>query len=138
MLMNVVFVAVLFLVWRGPSDLADGWLAGIARVPGLHMALALASALASYLNVWLLWRALRREGIYVRQPGWEMHLARLMAACAAMVAVLLAGVFVWRGWGDWPTLTRVWRLGVLIGGASAAFVGVLLASGFRLRDLRAH
>jgi putative peptidoglycan lipid II flippase len=55
-----------------------------------------------------------------------------------MVAVLLAGIAIWRGWSDWPTLTRVWRLGVLIGAAGAAFVGVLFASGFRLGDLRAH
>jgi putative peptidoglycan lipid II flippase len=138
MLMNVAFVGILFLIWRGPDDLADGWFAGIGRIPGLHMALALASALASYLNLWLLWRALRRDGIYVRQPGWGRHLARLMAACGAMIAVLLAGIAIWRGWSDWPTLTRVWRLGVLIGGAGAAFVGVLFACGFRMRDLRAH
>ena len=138
MLMNVVFVGILFLIWRGPSDLADGWLAGIARMPGLHMALALASALASYLNLWLLWRALRRDGIYVRQSGWGRHLARLMAACGAMVAVLLVGIFLWQGWSDWPTAVRVLRLCILIGVAGVAFVGVLFASGFRMRDLRAH
>jgi putative peptidoglycan lipid II flippase len=102
------------------------------------MALALASALASYLNLWLLWRSLRREGIYVRQPGWGKHLARLMAACAAMVAVLVAGIVIWRGWSDWPTAIRVLRLALLIGVGAAAFVGVLFASGFRMRDLRAN
>jgi putative peptidoglycan lipid II flippase len=138
MLMNVVFVGILFLIWRGPDDLADGWFAGIARIPGLHMALALASALASYLNLWLLWRALRREGIFVRQPGWGKHLARLGSACGAMVAVLLAGVLVWRGWSDWPTAIRVLRLAILIAAGGAAFVAVLFACGFRMRDLRAQ
>ena len=137
MLMNIVFVGILFLFWRAPDDLAGGWFAGIARVPGLHMALALASALASYLNLWLLWRSLRRQGIFVRQPGWGTHLMRLAGACAAMVAVLLAGNMIWQGWSDWPTTTRVLRLSVLICSAGMAFVGVLFASGFRLRDLRA-
>ena len=138
MLLNIVFVGILFLLWRGPSDLADGWMTGIARIPGLHVALALASALASYLNLWLLWRALRREGIFVRQPGWGKHLVRLGAACAAMVAVLVTGILIWRGWSDWPTLIRVWRLTVVIGAGAVAFVGVLFACGFRMRDLRAH
>ncbi|MDR3388351.1 MAG: murein biosynthesis integral membrane protein MurJ [Rudaea sp.] len=138
MILNVVFVGILFMLWRGPDDLAAGWLAGIARVPGLHMALALASALASYLNLWLLWRSLRREGIFVRQPGWGKHLLRLAAACAAMIAVLLLGVTTWHDWSDWPTTTRILRLIIVIGAAGAAFVAALFAGGFRLRDLRAQ
>jgi putative peptidoglycan lipid II flippase len=138
MLLNIVFVAMLFFLWRGQDGLADGWLAGIARVPGLHMALALASALASYLNLWLLWRSLQRERIFLRQPGWGRHLARLAAACGALVVLLLAGLMFWHDWSDWPTATRVLRLAILIAAAGLAFVGVLFATGFRLRDLRAH
>jgi len=138
MALNIIFVGILFALWHGPEQLTDGWFAGIARVPGLHMALALASALASYLNLWLLWRALRREGIFARQPGWGRHLARLACACAALTAVLLAGITFWHGWSDWPTLTRVWRLSVLIGTASVAFAAALFATGFRIRDLRGH
>src|SRR5262249_28547267 len=46
--LNLLFVGVLFLLWRGPAVAGEGFLAAIARVPGLHMGLALASALASY------------------------------------------------------------------------------------------
>ncbi|HEY0178970.1 MAG TPA: murein biosynthesis integral membrane protein MurJ, partial [Dokdonella sp.] len=92
MAMNLLFVALLFALWHRPEDLRDGWLAAVARVPGLHMALALASALASYLNLAQLWLALRRAGVYVRQPGWSAHLLRLGAACAAMVAVIGVGL----------------------------------------------
>jgi len=136
MVLNLVFVAVLFQLWHRPDDLADGWLAAIAKVPGLHMGLALASALASYLNLAQLWLALRRDGVYVRQPGWGPHLVRLAAACVAMVAVLGIGLWQWPEWGGWDTGTRVVRLGVLVGGGGATFLGVLFACGFRLRDLR--
>ncbi len=136
MFMNVIFVALLFAWWHQPGDLEEGWLAAIARVPGLHMGLALASALASYLNLAQLWLALRRDGVYVRQPGWKRHLARLGAACLAMVLVLAAGLWYWTGWSDWHALTRVWRLAVLIGAGGCTFLGVLFACGFRLRELR--
>lgn len=138
MVMNVIFVALLFQFWHKPDDLDSGWLAAIAKVPGLHMGLALASALASYLNLAQLWRALRRDGIYVYQPGWARHLARLAVACVAMVAVLGVGVWHWPDWSAWSVMTRVLRLGVLVGAGGASFVVVLFACGFRLRDLRAE
>lgn len=137
MLMNILFVGVLFHFWHRPEDLADGWFAAIAKVPGLHMGLALASALASYLNLAQLWLALRRDGIYVSQPGWGRHLARLAAACLAMVVVLGIGLWQWPDWSAWDTSTRVVRLGVLVAAGGGTFVAVLFACGFRLRDLRA-
>ena len=101
----------------------------IARVPGLHMGLALSSTLASYLNLWLLWRALRRGGMYTRQPGWGVHLLRLTAACAALTAVLIAGLLVWPDWTVWPAATRALRLIELIAAAGAAYVVALFACG---------
>ena len=136
MVLNVVFVGLLFALWRTPGDGADGLLDAIARVPGLHMGLALASTLASYLNLALLWRALRQAGTYVREPGWARHLLRLVLGCTALAAVLTAGIVVWPDWSTWPSLTRVVRLLGLIGAASVAYVGVLLACGLRARDLR--
>ena len=136
MVMNIVFVTALFAAWHRPDDLADGWLAGLARVPGLHMALALASTLASYLNLAQLWRALRRENIFAPQPGWGQHLMRLGVACAALVAVLLAGMATWPDWTSWAPMTRAWRLFVLISVAGMVYVAVLFAGGLRLRDLR--
>ena len=136
MIMNVVFVGALVLLWQQPGDLDDGWMAALAKVPGLHMGLALASALASYLNLAQLWLALRRDGVYVRQPGWGRSLLRLGAACLAMMAVLAFGLWHWSDWGAWSAMTRVWRLAVLVCGGGASFVAVMFACGFRLRDLR--
>ena len=137
MVLNVLLVGVLFALWHAPGSLGGGWLAAISRVPGLHMALALASAIASWLNLALLWRALRRDGIYRRQPGWGAHLLRLGAACVAMALVLAIGLHHWPDWGAWSPLRRVVRLGVLVAAGGGTFLAVLVACGFRLRHLRA-
>jgi len=136
MLLNIVFVAALFWLWHAPKHLSMGWTDALANIPGLHVGLALSSACASYLNVILLWRALRRDGVYRHEPGWGRHLWRLVAACTAMVVVLIAGMILWSDWTNWAETTRFWRLSVLIAAAVATFVTVLFASGFRLRDLR--
>ena len=96
----------------------------------------MASTLASYLNLWLLWRSLRREGIFVRQPGWAKHFARLAIASVALAAVLLIGMSSWPDWSAWSTGVRIERLAVLIFAAGFAYVGALLAAGLRPRDLR--
>lgn len=137
MLLNFLFVGTLLWWWATPEPVSDGLMARIAAVPGLHMGLALASACASYVNLILLWRALRRDGVYSRQPGWGQHLLRLVLACAGMVAVLCGGLTMWPDWSAWAASTRLWRLMVLIGVAGSVYVGVLFACGFRLRDLRA-
>lgn len=137
MVLNLIFVGVLFALWHEPGASDEGVFAAIARVPGLHVGLALASACASYLNLALLWRSLAREGVYQRQPGWTRHLLRLGCACAAMVAIMLIGLALLPGWTEAATSLRMLRLGGLIVAASAAFLMVLFASGFRLRDLRA-
>jgi putative peptidoglycan lipid II flippase len=133
--LNAAFLAVLFVLWHQPGDLDKGWFDGLSRVPGLHMALALASALASYLNLALLWRALRRDGIYDREPGWGRFAFRLLVSCALMSAVLLAGRWLWQDWavGFW---IRAARVAVLVGAGAASFAAVQYAMGFRVRDLR--
>ena len=41
-----------------------------------HVGLALATSVAAWLNAGLLWRGLRREQVYVFQPGWGVYLFR--------------------------------------------------------------
>jgi putative peptidoglycan lipid II flippase len=138
MALNLIFVGVLFELWRQPADASDGILAAIARVPGLHMGLALASALASYLNLALLWRSLRREGVFVRQPGWGKHCLRLGIASAALAAILIASMYVWPDWTIWSTWSRAFHLLALIGVAGLVYIAALFAAGFRMSDLKAH
>ena len=71
-----------------------------AQVPGLHVGLALASALASYVNFLLLWHWLRKAGVYQRQPGWSRHWLRLGLSCLAMAALI--ALFLLRNWDRPP------------------------------------
>ncbi len=137
MLLAVACVALLYALWAPPALRQGSWLEGISRVPGLHMALGIASALSSYLQLALLWRSLRRVGIY--RPQWRgwWRIGRVLLACAAMSVVLWLGRESWTDWTSEPTWTRVWRLAVLVAAGAATYVGTLFAGGFRLRDLRA-
>ncbi len=109
------------------------WLNG---VPFAHAGIAAATALAGVLNALLLWRRLRREGLYVPEPGWGRWLLRIMVALAAMAAVVLA----MRGWvGEWTALRGlarwIWLLAA-VGAGAAAYGAILIALGLRPRHLR--
>jgi putative peptidoglycan lipid II flippase len=138
MVLNVIFLALLFFLWASPAQKAGSWMEGIANIPGLHMALGMASALASYINLGLLWRWLGKAGVYEAQPGWARHLVRLAVACAVMSAVLLGGLYLWPEWSDVNHGLRVVRLAVLVCAGGGAYLAALFAMGFRPSDLRAR
>lgn len=138
MLLNVVFIGALLMLWRTPESADIGWFERLSAVPGLHMGLALASACASYVNLLLLWRALKREGVYTAQPGWAGHSVRLGIACVAMCAVLWLGLEYWADWAAVSAGSRVARLAALVIAGGSSFVAVLFACGFRLADLRGN
>ncbi|MBS0432220.1 MAG: murein biosynthesis integral membrane protein MurJ [Proteobacteria bacterium] len=137
MFFNFALIALLFELWA-PQELKRlPWLQGIARQPGLHVGLAFASSISNWLNCLQLWYYLRRAGVYQRQRGWARHLLRLGFACAAMTAVLAAGLWLWpwSHWGGMRIPARAWHLAVLVAAGGATFFGALFAAGFRLRDL---
>jgi putative peptidoglycan lipid II flippase len=136
MLLNGVFLLMLYALWAPASLKAGPLLVGLSKVPGLHLALGMASAVASYINLLLLWRWLRQANIYQQQPGWGPHLTRLALACAAMTIVLLLGRLYWPDWTQMQALQRVWRLAVLVCAGGGTYVAVLFATGFRLRQLQ--
>ncbi len=107
------------------------------KMEGAHVGIALATALAGIVNAALLWRYLRRAGVYAPQPGWRGFSMRLLLACVVMTAVVLALRF----WvGQWTAIDgwenrALWLLLVIAAGA-AAYGLTLLATGLRARDLR--
>ncbi|WP_342118524.1 murein biosynthesis integral membrane protein MurJ [Pseudoduganella sp. OTU4001] len=99
--------------------------------------LALSISVAALLNAALLYRGLRRKGIYAPQPGWTKFFLRLL------VAVILMGVAGWFGAQqfDWlgmrgHALMRAGALFLVIGACVAIYFGTLFALGFRLRDFK--
>jgi putative peptidoglycan lipid II flippase len=138
MVFNALFLAILYVLWV-PGELQDGPVfVALAKVPGLHFALGLASAAASYLILALLWRWLRQAGVYEPKPGWSKFLLRLGAACSAMTLCLLAGLRWAPDFTTIPVGARILWLGVLVGGGVAVYGASMVALGFRLSDLKEH
>lgn len=63
MVLNLLFLALLYQLMVKPEVRALGVTEALARTPGLHLALGIASAVASYINLGLLWMWLRRAGV---------------------------------------------------------------------------
>lgn len=103
-----------------------------------HVGLALTTAMAAYVNAYLLYRGLRKTGVYQPAGNWPKLWLRYGAANLALVAVLLAFLSVWNLWADWGVMERILRLAVVCVVGLAAYLAALIAVGVRLRDFKAH
>jgi putative peptidoglycan lipid II flippase len=106
------------------------------RVEGAHAGIALATSIAGTLNALLLWRYLRRNGLYSPRPGWRNFALRLLLACALMLAVLWLAC---RAVGAWPLLPpaqRIAHLAWTIAAGAGTYALALVALGLRPRHLR--
>ncbi len=103
-------------------------------VPLKHAGLALAIGLGACLNATLLFRMLRKHGIYRAQPGWAGFMLRVLAS------VLLMGLALHFAMGDaqwWLAaggLHKAPALAGLVLLGTAVYGGSLLAMGIRPRD----
>lgn len=110
----------------------------LGEIPGAHACLALAIAIAGWVNALQLAWYLRRARVYRRQPGWGRFLRQIAVASVAMTAVVLGLLWLWQGWTVWPWYERVWKLAVVVGAGGGAYGAVLWLQGIRLRHLRGH
>jgi putative peptidoglycan lipid II flippase len=102
--------------------------------PLAHAGLALAIGLGACLNALLLYRNLRKQQIYVPQPGWPVFILKVLASVAFMAIVLFASMGEASWWLAAPWQHKVPAvLGLVLLGA-AAYAACLLAFGFRPRD----
>ena len=106
------------------------------NVPAPHALLALSTGLAAFVNSALLFRGLRRAGVYQAGKGWARLALQVLMANAAM-----AGLLWWLGgdlaqWLAWDSWTRVYRLAGLVLAGGALYFAVLALLGLRVRDLR--
>jgi len=104
-------------------------------VPWLgHAGLALAISLGALLNASLLFRGLRRRGMYQPQPGWGSFARRIALAQVPLAALLLAGATLlpWDR-GNGAALRLLLGLALLAASALLYFATLWLL-GFRLRQ----
>lgn len=103
-------------------------------LPGAHAGLALATSASAYLNAGLLYRGLRREGIYQPGPGILGFGRGLLAALLVMALVLLWLRPEASAWMDWPAWQRALiLLGLVVAGA-ASFTLTAALAGLRPRQ----
>src|SRR5262245_11948250 len=101
---------------------------------GPHAGLALAIGLGACLNAGLLYRKLRRHGIYAPQPGWGMFALKVAAALAVMALALwfsMGSAAWWLSAGGAIRAAAITGLCVL---GSAAYFASLWLLGFRVGD----
>ena len=101
-----------------------------------HMGLALATSLSAILNAWLLYRGLRKKGVYKPLPGWGRFAMTIVGANLAMAAALFGFNSWFTEWLDWSWWQRGWRILVVCGGGFVVYTAMLFAGGIRLQDLR--
>jgi putative peptidoglycan lipid II flippase len=110
MLLNIVFVVPLHVYWQLG-----------------HIGLALATSLSAFINAGLLYRGLRRDGVYQPLPGLLATLLRIVAAAALMAAVVYWLTPELAQWQDWNWWQRAWQILPLCGvGAVVYFLSLVL------------
>ncbi|VAW75070.1 Proposed peptidoglycan lipid II flippase MurJ [hydrothermal vent metagenome] len=120
MVMNVLFVVPMVLF----------------EIPGAHAGLALATALAAYLNAALLFLALRRTGVFQPRPGWTRLLIQIVFAVMVMAVVVASGVPDVEKWADLDTFGRVTQVGLWVTAGAASYLLALRLAGVRLSMFR--
>ena len=121
MVMNVLIVVPLVLL----------------EIPGAHAGLALATALAAYLNAGLLWHSLRRQAVYDPAPGWGRLLLQMVFAVGVMLAVTGWAMPATEAWAAMSGPGRALWIGLLVALGAGTYLGSLRLAGLRLSVLRA-
>lgn len=120
MVLNLIFVVPLHFLWQVG-----------------HAGLALATSVSAVLNAGLLFRGLRRSGVYRPGSGWRRMLLQMLCANAVMVCVLLVAISVVGNIQAHDVYGRVWRVLALCMMGLGSYVGVMWLAGVRLHHLRA-
>jgi putative peptidoglycan lipid II flippase len=102
--------------------------------PFKHAGLALAIGIGACLNAGLLFYLLRKDKIYLPQPGWTIFLLKVAASVGFMAVVVFTTMGEARWWLSAPWFQKLPAvLGLALLGA-AAYAACLALFGFRLRD----
>jgi len=107
-----------------------------AGFPIPHVLLATATCTGAAINSFLLWRGLKRAGVYTPRVGWRALLLRALFANTAMASLLwwLGGNLA--AWTASAPLARAARLAGCIAAAAVVYFAALYVTGMRVRHLR--
>jgi putative peptidoglycan lipid II flippase len=103
-----------------------------------HAGLALSIGLGACLNSAILFRYLRKRGIYQPEPGWAKFFLKVGIAVAALAITLWFGMGSEQSWLTGSGWSRILRLSELVAGGVAVYFAVLAALGFRPKDFSKH
>jgi putative peptidoglycan lipid II flippase len=121
---------VTLLATQAMNALFIGWLH--------HAGLALSIGLGACLNSAILFRYLRKRGIYQPEPGWAKFFIKIGIAILALAVTLWFGMGTEQSWLTGSGWSRVLRLSALVAGGVAVYFAVLAALGFRPKDFSRH
>ncbi|MCK7545435.1 murein biosynthesis integral membrane protein MurJ [Marinobacter bryozoorum] len=105
-------------------------------LPLAHAGLALATSLSAWLNAFLLWRGLAKEGAWKAQAGAMKFLLQLAVANGVLAGVILLlnePVPTWLAYGG---LDRALEMAVLVAAGVAVYFLTLALVGVRVRHFR--
>lgn len=119
MLLNVVIV----LPWH------------YSGMAGAHAGLALATALAGYVNAGMLFFRLKHESLFDVQQGWRGYLLKIVVACAVMVGLLWLFTPSDAWWQQASVTAKVSGLIGLIAVALGSYFATLRLSGVSFRQM---
>jgi putative peptidoglycan lipid II flippase len=102
--------------------------------PLRHAGLALAIGLGACLNALLLFLILKKQKIYMPQPGWPVFVLKVLASVGFMAVVLFSTMGEAAWWLRAPWQQKVPAILGLVALGAAAYGACLLAFGLRPRD----
>jgi putative peptidoglycan lipid II flippase len=104
--------------------------------PYPHILLAVSTGLSAIINSTLLYRGLRRDGIYRPTSAWRKLLPQIAFASVAMAAFLWWISGDWGAWSAWSATRRAVWLGISVASGIAVYCGTMWLAGLRPRDLK--
>ncbi|MEX1994265.1 MAG: murein biosynthesis integral membrane protein MurJ [Steroidobacteraceae bacterium] len=104
--------------------------------PVPHALLALSTGLSALVNATLLYRGLRRAGVFTPSSVWRRLLPQVLFASIAMAAFLWWVSGDWSAWNGLGATEKSWRLGVAVAGGAGVYFVALGLAGLRPRHLK--
>ncbi|MFK5914748.1 MAG: murein biosynthesis integral membrane protein MurJ [Woeseiaceae bacterium] len=119
MVMNIAFVLPM---------LEYGWAAP-------HAGLALATTFSSFINAWLLYRGLRKSGVYTANKGWLRLILQTTVAVTLMAWLILHFLPDVEFWYQASAIERVIQLSWIIPMGAVSYFVALWGMGVRFKQL---